>query len=316
MIFGFIFSALLVIIILSRIDWQLFLTTIQQLQPVWLILTAALIIFGVFIRSLRWNLITGYSIKNFWHFFDAATLGYLGNLIYPARAGELMRIVALKRFIPITEGCAISSAVIDRLADGIMLPFFIFIVVEYFGKNIEIPTAVRLFALLFVLISILLFLFIIWGETIRGNYIRKLPLIPGSWIEKLSSWYSEAHAGASKLKNPRLFFIVIFLSIFVFLTDSLAYYLLFNAFGWSLPFLAAVIVCIFIFAGSALPSTPGYFGIYQLACILALSPFGITGTASVAYSLVIQCISYAIFLMIGGWIIYSRRISLRSMKPY
>jgi hypothetical protein len=301
-------------VILSRIDWQLFLSTIRQLQPLWFILSAAFIIFGVFIRSLRWNLITGFNLKNFRHFWDATNLGYLGNLIYPARAGEILRIVALKRFIPISEGNALSGALIDRLSDGIMLPVFIVILLNYFRSAIEIPGAVSFFAIVFVIISIFLFIFIVWGDAMGIDGIKRIPFIPGAWTEKISYWYTEAHGGASKLKNPRLFFIVIFLSIVAFLTDSLAYYLLFNAFGWTLPFSAAVTVCLFIFAGSALPSTPGYFGIYQLACILALLPFGINNTASVAYSLVIQCISYAIFLIIGGWIIYSRGLSLRSMK--
>jgi uncharacterized protein (TIRG00374 family) len=311
---GFIISIALVLVILSRIDWQLFLSTIQQLQPVWLFLCAIFIVFGVFIRSLRWNVITGFNFKNFWQFWDATNLGYLGNLIYPARAGEILRIVALKRFITISEGNAISSALIDRISDGIMLPLFIVILVEYFRSTVEIPVAVSLFALAFIIISILLFFFIVWGEGIGADTIKKISFVPGDWIEKISYWYTEAHGGAVKLKDPRVFFIVIFLSIFAFLTDSLAYYLLFNAFGWTLPFSAAVTVCLFIFAGSALPSTPGYFGIYQLACILALIPFGINNTASVAYSLIIQCISYAIFLIIGGWIIYSRGLSLRSMK--
>jgi len=314
MLAGFIISVTLALVILSRIDWQLFLSTIQQLQPVWLMLSAAFIIFGVFIRSLRWNVITGFNIRNFRQFWDATNLGYLGNLIYPARAGEILRIVALKRFIAISEGNALSGALIDRISDGIMLPLFIVILLDYFRSTIEIPVAVSLFALVFIIISILLFIFIVWGDAMGSDRIKRIPFIPNGWIEKISYWYAEAHEGASKLKNPRVFLIVIFLSIFAFLTDSLAYYLLFNAFGWTLPFSAAVTVCLFIFAGSALPSTPGYFGIYQLACILALFPFGINNTASVAYSLIIQCISYAIFLIIGGWIIYSRGLSLRSMK--
>ena len=72
----------------------------------WLILSAVFIIFGVFIRSFRWNEITGFNIRNLRQFWDATNLGYLGNLIYPARAGEILRIVALKRFIAISEGNA------------------------------------------------------------------------------------------------------------------------------------------------------------------------------------------------------------------
>jgi len=296
------------------VDWQLFFITIQHLQPLWLLLFAILLVFGVFIRSLRWNLIAGYDIKKLKQFWNAVNLGYLGNLIYPARAGEILRIVALKKFIPISEGCALSSAIIDRLFDGIMIPIFLFILIEYFGKTVEIPNLVRIFALFFVGISIFVIFFIVWGKGIEKSVIRCFSWLPSKGSEKISLWYNEAHEGASTLKNPRRLFNAFSLSFLSFFSDSLAYYALFLAFGWSLSFSAALLFCVFIFAGSTLPSTPGYFGIYQVACILAFRPFGIPDTASVAYSLVLQCIAYTIFLTIGGLIIYTTRLSIRSMK--
>jgi len=262
---------------------------------------------------LRWNLIAinNIKLKPFW---DAANLGYLGNLIYPARAGEILRIVALRKFIPLSEGSAISSAGIDRLADGIMIPFFLVIFIEYFGRSVDIPDTVRIFALFFICISIFVGVFIIWGKKLEEKVITGFSWLPHQWVEKISLWYIHAHESASSLKNPRRLSSVFFLSILSFLSDSLAYYALFLAFGWLLPFSAALLICIFIFAGSTLPSTPGYFGIYQIACILALRPFGISDTASVAYSLVLQCVVYAIFLIIGGWIMYTRKISFNLLK--
>lgn len=310
---GFIISSILIIIILTHIDWFLFFTTIQQLQPFWLLFSALFIISGVLIRSLRWNLIAinNIKLKPFW---DAANLGYLGNLIYPARAGEILRIVALRKFIPIAEGPAISSAGIDRLADGIMIPFFLVIIIEYFGRSADIPDPVRIFSLFFICILIFVGFFIIWGKKFEDKVITGFSWLPPQWVDKLCLWYIHAHESASSLKNPRRLSSVLLLSILSFLLDSLAYYALFLAFGWSLPFSAALIMCIFIFAGSTLPSTPGYFGIYQIACILALRPFGISDTASVAYSLVLQCTVYAIFLIIGGWIMYTRKISFNLLK--
>jgi glycosyltransferase 2 family protein len=253
-------------------------------------------------------------IKELKPFWDAANLGYLGNLIYPARAGEILRIVALKKFIPISEGFAISSSVIDRLADGIMIPLFLVILIEYFGRIVDIPFPVRLFALVFVIISLIVGFFIIWGKCLEEKMITWISWLPRTWIEKISLWYAQAHEGASTIKNPHRLCGVFSLSILSFFSDSLAYYTLFLAFGWVMPFTAALLICIFIFAGSTLPSTPGYFGIYQIACILAFHPFGISDTASVAYSLVLQCIVYAIFLIIGGWIMYTRRISFNILK--
>jgi hypothetical protein len=311
---GLALSLILVLFILSHVDWSLFFTTIQQVQPVWLLTATVLIVSGVFLRSLRWNLISGCDISNLRHFWDATNLGYLGNLVYPARAGEILRIIALKKFTPLSEGHALSSAFIDRLSDGIMIPVLLVILIEYFGQTINIPYQVRLFSLFFVGISFFIFFFIIWGKGLKKTMIRWLFWLPESYVEKISLWYCQAHEGASVLKKPRRLFVVICISFLAFLLDSLVYFALFLAFGWDLSFPVAILICVFILAGSTLPSSPGYFGIYQVACILAFHPFGIPDTASVAYSLVLQCIIYTIFLIIGGWIMYTRRISFTRIQ--
>jgi hypothetical protein len=311
---GFIVSGVLILLILSRVDWSLFFSTIQQIKIVWILFSALLIITGVVIRSLRWNIITTSGIEDIKSFWEATNLGILGNLIYPARAGEFLRIVAINQFLKIPEGRAISSAVVDRLADGIMLPIFILVIIGYFRINIEIPAVMVFFSLLFVILSLLLMFFIVWGKKMEEKILGYLSWLPAAAINRLSGWYNQLHEGAITLKDPTCFSKVLVLSILAFFTDSAVFYLLFLSFGWSLPFAAAIITCIFIFVGSALPSTPGYFGLYQVACILALHPFGIPETSIVAYSLVTQCIAYTIFFITGGLIISNRKISLRTLQ--
>ena len=50
--------------------------------------------------------------------------------------------------------------------------------------------------------------------------------------------------------------------------------------------------------GSALPSTPGYVGIYQFVTVTILTPFGFSRTDAIAYILVAQALGYAV---IGFW---------------
>ena len=50
--------------------------------------------------------------------------------------------------------------------------------------------------------------------------------------------------------------------------------------------------------GSALPSTPGYVGIYQFVAVTVLTPFGLSRTDAIAYILVAQALSY---VLIGVW---------------
>ncbi|MEP6716699.1 MAG: lysylphosphatidylglycerol synthase domain-containing protein, partial [Terriglobia bacterium] len=51
--------------------------------------------------------------------------------------------------------------------------------------------------------------------------------------------------------------------------------------------------------GSALPSTPGYVGIYQFVAVSILTPFGITRTDAIAYILLLQAASYIVVTVWG-----------------
>jgi uncharacterized membrane protein YbhN (UPF0104 family) len=51
--------------------------------------------------------------------------------------------------------------------------------------------------------------------------------------------------------------------------------------------------------GSALPSTPGYVGIYQFVGMSVLGPFGFSRDAALAYILILQALGYVVILAFG-----------------
>ncbi|RIK31062.1 MAG: hypothetical protein DCC55_36795 [Chloroflexi bacterium] len=71
------------------------------------------------------------------------------------------------------------------------------------------------------------------------------------------------------------------------------------AFGWTLPFWAAVTVGVFVAAGTSLPSAPGYVGVYQAACMLALGIYGIDGASAVAYAAVLQLLNLVVIALLS-----------------
>jgi hypothetical protein len=51
--------------------------------------------------------------------------------------------------------------------------------------------------------------------------------------------------------------------------------------------------------GSALPSTPGYVGIYQFVAVTVLVPLGIAKAPALAYILLVQASGYVVTLLLG-----------------
>jgi uncharacterized membrane protein YbhN (UPF0104 family) len=70
--------------------------------------------------------------------------------------------------------------------------------------------------------------------------------------------------------------------------------------GLEMRFPAAVLLLTAMGLGSALPSTPGYVGIYQFAAVTVLAAFGIARDQALAYSLVTQALGYVLVAVLGA----------------
>jgi glycosyltransferase 2 family protein len=89
------------------------------------------------------------------------------------------------------------------------------------------------------------------------------------------------------------------LTAVVWLGDALAAILTARALGLALPFPVALLLLTGLGLGSALPSTPGYVGIFQFVAVTVLTPFGFSKDDALAYILVAQVQGYLFMLAFG-----------------
>ena len=106
------------------------------------------------------------------------------------------------------------------------------------------------------------------------------------------------------LRGMRAFHDVRRLSGFLGLTaiiwwlDAVGTVIVGAALGLRIPISVAFLLMAGLGLGSALPSTPGYVGIYQFVAVTVLTPFGFSRTDAIAYILVAQALMYVV---IGFW---------------
>ena len=70
------------------------------------------------------------------------------------------------------------------------------------------------------------------------------------------------------------------------------------ALGLRIPPAVAFLLLAGLSLGSALPSTPGYIGIYQFVTVSVMTPFGFSRADAIAFILVTQAVGYVV---IGFW---------------
>lgn len=295
-LFGAFLSLFLLVIVFSRLDWTAFQQSFTTLQLPRLAAVSVLILSSVAVRSLRWHLITGLKRQQFKHVWQATNVGYLGNMVFPVRAGEFLRIITVQHLTGLRFGNALSSSVIDRILDVIMLGFTALLVLWLHRGQLEAALVEKIeysiFGLSAMAISSLLIV-VVYAKNLHhwvthSAHWKRFP--------RLQEWAMHGLDGVLSFRNSPHPLSVFLLSILAFAIDFFWMWQVMFAFGWHLPLEAAITVGAFITIGAALPSAPGYLGVYQVACILGLQLYNLPQAPAVAYSIVLQLVY---FLTVG-----------------
>ena len=301
---GLITGSLIFCVVLWRMDWPVFIKALLAVDGILLFLCAILLGVGVASRALRWSIIADSGISNYYAFWCSTLVGYLSNMLYPGRAGEVIRIVAVTKLTDVSPGRAAGSALTDRVMDGMTLGLLLTGISFY----AQLPEYWRYLAMTMSvgagIAAAALIIFICVDEA-------QLP----EWqiIKRLRPFLMQLISGLKGLRNPRVSMAVLLVHGVAFGLDFLTYYVLLCSFGWRLPFEAAVILKVLMTAASSLPSTPGYLGVYQIAAIAGLSLYSIDESQAVAFSILWQVIQLFVFAVQMGGVIVRRQYLLKSV---
>ncbi len=94
----------------------------------WLIPSVAVYFVAVWARTWRWDYmlrpLKRISVRRL---FPVVVIGYMGNNIYPFRAGELLRSYVLYRRELVPVSASLATVVVERVFDGLVMLMFIFV---------------------------------------------------------------------------------------------------------------------------------------------------------------------------------------------
>jgi glycosyltransferase 2 family protein len=276
--------------------------------------SGAAVAMGIVCRSIRWRVIANSPSAEHSAFSRATNIGVLANMIFPARAGEVIRILALIKITSYKLPRALASAMIDRFVDVLVLLLSGLLVYLY------IPKAAILERWLFALGAILFTGVMAIGLVFwRKDMFRKLgrvwlQRILRRWALKPEVFLSEFFRELKMLAHGRLPINLFGISSVIWCLDYLAVSSILTALHLSLPIEAALLLWVFLAASSALPSAPGYVGVYQVAAIFALSFYGVEASRAVAVALVLQAATLVVAILMASPILVSK-LSKHASSP-
>ncbi len=278
----------------------------------WIIPGVAVYFVGVLIRTWRWH----YMLRQFKpvsvrRLFPVVCIGYAGNNIYPARAGEVIRSYVLKKNEDIPISGSLATVLVERIFDGLVMLLFVFLALPFVSG---IPQQYRSFVvILSVIFGVALVLFI--AVAARPAWVIKLyaPLanhiLPARLRPKFDSVVERFLFGLASLQSPKDVVMIFFTSVLIWLAETMKYWFVMHAFDFSVSFLTLMLMNGIVNLFTTLPSAPGYIGTFDAPGIKVLIDVGgVEPITAAAYTLVLHAALWLPITALGVYYFFRARL--------
>lgn len=273
---------------------------------------------GVVARAWRWHYLLR-PVKSIptTTLFPITAIGYMGNNIYPARAGEVLRAVVLKQFEGVSISASLATIVVERVFDGVVMLGFVFLNLPELAQltsssgfigNIQTLALWGAGAFLGVLVLFLLAGLYpqqgIWFVKWVSNYV-----IPFRFREKVVGLAENFLGGLAALRSPRNVLMIFATSIVIWLLETGKYWFVMHAFPFEVSFFTLMLMNGIVNLATTIPSAPGYVGTFDAPGIAVLQAFNVDKAIAAGYTLVLHVALWVPITVLGAY--YLARAGVR-----
>ncbi len=276
----------------------------------WLLPGVAVYFVGVWARAWRWHyLLRPVKAVSTRTMFPIVAIGYMGNNIYPARAGEILRAVVLKRRAGVPVSASLATIIVERVFDGVVMLSFVFLNLPELARLtfdsgfVGDIQSLALWGAAAFLGVLLLFLLAAMFPTPTEKLTRILiqRLVPERWRAKALSVSVRFLGGLESLRSPREALMVFVTSLVIWLLETGKYWFVMHAFDFQVSFFALMLMNGIVNLATTIPSAPGYVGTFDAPGIAVLKAYGVDGAIAAGYTLVLHIALWLPITLLGGY---------------
>ena len=315
---GVAISALLLWLALRGLHLEDVAATLRGARYLWLLPGVGVYFIGVWARAWRWH----YLLRPLKHIptrsmFPIVAIGYMGNNIYPARAGELLRAYVLRRQEGVPISASLATILVERVFDGVVMLGFVFLnlgelsgLTAYSGFIGSIQQVAVWGAVVF-LAAVAAFLIMAAGPAasarLLGWFVDRL--VPARYRTGLHGFVERFLGGLASLRSPAHVAMVLVTSTVIWLLETGKYWFVMHAFPFEVSFFALMLMNGIVNLATTLPSAPGYIGTFDAPGIALLTSYGVAPEVAAGYTLVLHGALWLPITLLGAY--YMARLGLR-----
>jgi len=322
---GLAISVALLVWVLYKIDLRKVWDYAQHANGWLLLLTVGVATVTFPSRTIRWRLILRdidghrFPWRPLWH---ATTIGFMANNLLPARAGEVARAYVASRQLPVRFTTALGSIGVERVFDALVMLGLMAVAIAapsfpsqavVGGRSVSAvaTSAAAAFGALLLLALVIVHRPAPWLAVLARMARR---LLPARIAEPVIGGAEGVLAGLSVLKSPGRFAAVVFWSLVLWITNAAAFALCFRTFGLHVPLEAALLLQGIIGFGVAVPSTPGFLGVFEAATLVTLQLYGVDSSLAIAYALTYHLTTFIPITLLGLWSLSRLHLRLGELR--
>jgi hypothetical protein len=297
-IIGLIILVGIFVFVLYKIRPERLLAALVGVNLSWVMAAMVLNIANIAVESMRWQQIV-FTVKKgarYRNIFEAFLVGFFGNIIFPLRVGDGLRIYFLSRQEGIKVSDVIWTFILDRIADVLFFLVLIGVTGLYFPLSGETEKAFHLLLLVIsVVIAVLAALAYFWSRGEKENLV--------GWRKRLRNLVDRFASVLHGLFRARNLVVVSLMSLLSWILRMLIIWSMFEAFHLKLPIVASVVGIIMVNLGLVAVNTPANVGGFELALVAALKLFSVETETALSCALLLHLVEVVPVFLMGGAVI-------------
>jgi len=308
---GVLISTLFLYFALRGLKLGDFWQAVKSANYWWIFTGVAVYFVAVWVRAWRWHYLLS-PLKKIptRRMLPVTCIGYMGNNIYPARAGEVLRAVILKRKEGVPIPASLATIIVERIFDGVVMLGFVFVNLPELAKVAALSSGfvgdiqtLSLWGAGFFAAALIVFLLAAMFPKITARIGQRLidRFLPKRVSEQASGILHRFLDGLASLRSPVNVLMVFLTSVLIWLLETIKYWLVMHAFSFSVSFFALMLMNGIVNLATTIPSAPGYIGTFDGPGIAVLTAYGVEQSTAAGYTLVLHVALWLPITLLGAY---------------
>jgi glycosyltransferase 2 family protein len=288
---GLIISLSLLLLTLRGLQWRELLAASRSTDYT-LILLAVGVIFVTFVgRAWRWSfLLRPIRRLRTEELLPIVLIGFFGNYVLPAKAGELVRAYVLSKRGPLSKSAILGSIAVEKTMDMLIL----FVILLGVLWAVPLPEWITQFeqgaAVVLLALLVLVFALAARGRRVADLIARGLQFVLPWGKARVARLTQSFTDGLGVLYQGSNLGAVILLSGTVWGLMTCMFAIIGSAIGLHVPLYVYLILAATTNMANLVPALPGRLGTLEFLSVTVLGLFGVTSSTALLFPLLLRLV--------------------------